>query len=285
MNVESPKYSLSPTENGLGIKVTNSNNVEVISNALISKVGRKITMSEKITRGSRRAKKYPFWDKLWMNASDVNVKSDKDHLDVKCVFFSDSITDDSITIARQTQGNVKMTFDDSGIINVDYDFTAEGKGVSVEAGYGLLLPKSMNNVRWLGNGPYASYPSKEKLSEYGVWQMNRDDIYFPGNRMHVDAIVVTDSVGNGFIIFTDDANISFERYEEGLLISHNCWQTTAFNKHRWPDGIKELSDIDLKGQFSILPITSDWSPKLRLIFGEPTKSVAVNKPYYHSYDQ
>lgn len=286
LNVKSENYVLQPVDNGNGIKVINGDGVEVISDALISKVGRKVTITEQITRKSRRVKKYPFWEKMWMPATSVEIKrSDKNVLDMGCVFVSDSVETAGVKSARKIEGQVKMTFDENGIINVDYDFTAEGEGASVEAGYGLLLPETMCNFRWLGNGPYASYPSKDRLSEYGVWQMNSDDIYFPGNRMHVDALMVTDSNGNGFVMFMNDANVSFERHKEGLLVSHNCWQTSAFNKHTWPEGIKSLSDVELKGHFSIMPVTAEWSPKLRSLFGAPEKSVPLNKPYYHSYDQ
>lgn len=286
LSVKSPLYSFVPDENGLGFKILNSNGIEIISQALISKVGRKITITDNITRNSRRAKKYPFWDKLWITPSSLNLNhSDKKGLDMNLVFFSDSLHNDTLDIGRQTLGNVKMTFEDNGIINIDYNFKAEGPGASVEAGYGLLLPHNLTNFRWLGNGPYASYPSKDRLSEFGVWNMNSDDIYFPGNRMHVNALLVTDNEGNGFVMFTDDANVSFERYKDGLLVSHNCWQTSAFNKHTWPEGIKDLSEVELTGHFSILPLTPDWNDKLRTLFGEPAKSIPANKPYYHSYDQ
>lgn len=284
-SVVTDSYNLDITPDN-GMRLTNSNGKEIISDGLISKVGRKITMTDKITRGSRRVKKYPFWDKLWMKASNLDIKKlSKNEMELSGVFASDTVVTDSSTVVRRTEGTVKLTFTSNGWIDVEYDLNAIGEGASVEAGYGLLLPAGMDVVRWLGNGPYASYPSKDRLSEYGVWQMHSDDIYFPGNRMHVNAAVVSDNEGNGFVLLTDDANVSFERYEEGILISHNAWQTSAFNKHTWPEGITLLQDINLKGKFSIMPVTGEWSPKMRELFGESTKNVPVNAPYFHSYDQ
>lgn len=34
--------------------------------------------------------------------------------------------------------------------------------------------------RWIGRGPYAGYPGKERLSDFGLWHLNHEDLYFRG---------------------------------------------------------------------------------------------------------
>jgi hypothetical protein len=100
----------------------------------------------------------------------------------------------------------------------------------LEAGLSFIAPAEAASFRWLGAGPYAGFPGKDMLNEFGRHHLNREDLYFQGNRRQVDAALLARSNGSGLALLGSDMDISVERVDEGTTFSHNACSSTEF----WP---------------------------------------------------
>lgn len=94
--------------------------------------------------------------------------------------------------------------------------------VLTELGVAFLLDKDIDRVQWVGQGPFAAYPGRSQANRYGFWALHKDDLYFEGNRMGVDAALLTDSLGNGLLLVCGGASVNFEQTDRGLVLTVNA---------------------------------------------------------------
>ena len=161
----------------------------------------------------------------------------------------------------------------------------QGRGITIEAGLAFRLPPGIKTFRWLGDGPYAAYPQRSLAAEYGVWALSVDDLYFPGNRRHVDLALFTDRAGAGYLLVLDQADLAVERQEGGLVVGINSVVGSPFNKARMAHGAKETNGLKISGTVTIIPVSSNWSSSLRDLFGDPSVQPKPFVPFTNSYDQ
>jgi beta-galactosidase len=185
-------------------------------------------------------------------------------------------------------GYVDYQFSDKGYITVSYCFSPDSaqKVYTLETGISFLLPASFTEFRWIGEGPYASYPGKSKLNQFGFYHLTAKDIYFQGNRTKVEVAVLSDRNGNGLLLLADKANLAVEQTPEGILLSHNAYVSGRFNKGDMPELLYSFETIrEIAGSFLIIPLTDQWPAVLKSWFGQPDKGVVPFAPFYNSYDQ
>ena len=187
---------------------------------------------------------------------------------------------------QYVDGTIDIEYAENGVANIRYELTAHGEGESTECGLSIKTNQKEGIFRWIGNGPYASYPGKNMLSDFGVWQLTSNDLYFPGNREDVECAFFTSNYADGFVIVPETSkNIAIERYPEGIVISHNTHVAGQFNKNIWPEKTIKLDNAKISGAFTLIPQTSNWPVSLQNYFGAPTEVVKSFTPFYHSYDQ
>lgn len=245
-----------------------------VRNNVYARVGKKMTMSEQYVE----SKEKKLWSKRIIPCTKASIASASgDSLMVECLFVCDS--------THHVGGHITFRRAIDGGIQVHYRLKAEGKGVATETGLSFLMPDA-KSVRWMGNGPYAAYPSKSQLSEFGFWQLNTDDIYFPGNRQSVSVMMLSDANGKGWVVIPEDKakNMALERYPQGIIVSHNAMVARPYNKFTRPKYIN-LDDTVVEGRFNLVAIDGNWSQQLQELFGKPVKQVNSIAPFYHSYDQ
>lgn len=151
-----------------------------------------------------------------------------------------------------------------------------------ELGVAYLMSPRFDRVQWIGKGPYATYPGRKQAGRYGFWALQKDDIYFEGNRMNCDAVWVSDSEGNGVVFECDGGNVSFEQTDRGIVITVNAavsgqgpkFARTAFGV--WSDKTPEKT-----GSFRMYATRSGSIPKP---FAEPKSVKAPFKPFLTQYD-
>lgn len=97
------------------------------------------------------------------------------------------------------EGEIVCT-ETNGAYLVRYSFCRDAAWDSAEAGVCFDLPKETTEFRWQGMGPYEAYPKRDLLVDFGVWHLNKDDLYFPGNRPQVTAAIVCDKSGAGYLV-------------------------------------------------------------------------------------
>ena len=279
--VVSDKYSFNLVKDFSNFQIKNKKGNIIISEGLYAKVGRKPSLSERASKTSKRSKHlHTLWDQHLLSAPKNEIKDfNSNHLLVNSVYMVDSVTQ------KVVEGEIEYRFSDE-YVDINYSMLPKGDGESVEAGVSFLIPASFTEFRWIGKGPYEAYPGKERLSEFGFYHISSEDLYFPGNRQNVDCAIFSDKRGNGFALIADRANISVERSEKGIVVSHNAFITGRWNKYTWPTNMLDFKDGKiLSGKFTIVPLTENWPSTICELFGNPTKVAVPFKPFYDSYDQ
>ncbi len=197
------------------------------------------------------------------------------------------------------RGEYKLLVTHSGAIEVSYNYVpVKATGEVLEAGFALAVPAAQSEFRWLGQGPYAGYPGKDRLSEYGIFHLNRQDLYFPGNRRGVEFASLANPSGTGVLL----ADWKGAQAPRGMTVDmENVNDTTVFSHLALVPGerssneggenvdvssrIKAESIKSIAGQFTLLPLGADWPEPLTKWIGSPYTRVETKKPFLRSYDQ
>lgn len=252
----------SVTERLLSSGVGSASPFDYIQRGPLMRVGRKSTIAEDITTKGKRLTKY---------LMDIKSK-DKSHY----VYENDSIKISGIVNCTKYKKTVK----------VDYKLIPEkSKNLLLETGLAFLLDKNLSKVQWIGYGPYASYPGKMCSNSYGFHSMQEGDLYFEGNRMGVDAAIVTDDNGNGIMIICKDGKINFEQTDKGIVLTYNSYVSGLGPKSGlthyavYADKLKEIS-----GSFYLCKINSMDILKLKGLFVNPQQVKKVFNPFRSQYD-
>jgi len=266
------------------VKLENSKTKQLLMEGPFARVGRKNTLSSLATNLRKDSA-----SKLinWFPNTLKNLESSVERISpntLKCKYKFERIDKKGEFI----EGSVTFKLSGSGWIDVEYNFTpVNATGYLLEAGISFQVPAGFSEMRWVGDGPYPSYPGKSMLDEFGFYHMNCEDMNFQGNRSNVELMLMTDKDGNGFAITGKAANIAIERTSEGLLFSHNALVSGRYNKNSEPDQIYKAGEVKaISGNFSIIPVNGrETPPILQKLFGNLTRKAIPFRPFYHSYDQ
>jgi len=184
-------------------------------------------------------------------------------------------------------GAYTLEIDGKGAIAVSYAYRPLAPGAVVsEAGLSLVAPAGIGEFRWIGQGPYAGYPGKDQLNEFGVYHLNRADLRFQGNRRQTELAVLSDAAGAGFALALPAADVAVERHGARTLLSHNAVIGGLGNKGTQPETIVALDKVgEISGRFMLLPLTGAWPAALQGWVGAPGAAGEVLQPFFHSYDQ
>ncbi len=271
------------------VQLKNKNNQIIISD-FFARVGRKPTMASIATTTSKRTKDmFSIWTPHILKSETSKIKT----LNSEVLVLQNTYTADTAFTGKLKEPNprsmtseIQYTVNMNGVISVNYKLEPKGGGVITESGLSLLIPSILTEFRWVGKGPFASYPGKNKLSEFGIYYLNSNDLYFPGNRQEVDCAVFTDKQGNGFALISDGADISVERNDKGLVVSHNAITTGCYDKYIWPADIRHVnSNTSIEGELKIVPLSANmWPEVIKDLFIDLEGYKGFYQPYFRSYD-
>ncbi|TWI69513.1 beta-galactosidase [Pseudoduganella lurida] len=189
--------------------------------------------------------------------------------------------------AEGYRGGYQLAIDARGAIAVRYEFTVEAKaGTLSEAGLSLVAPAGLDEFRWIGQGPYAGYPGKDRLNEFGLFHLHRTDLRFQGNRRGTSLALLTTAAGAGFALASAPADVAVERSGAGALLSHNALIAGLGNKGTAPETTLPLGahPTRVAGSFTLLPLDDAWPAPLTRWFGA-AGATDIFRPFLHSYDQ
>lgn len=269
-------------DNKTGMVILKNNGLLSIADGPYARMGRKTTMSEQATTAKSTSDNFPVWQPHLLTAPEVSVES----ITANKIVVNYSYQRGN-GIGQFINGKVEYIISDSGRIDVHYRFVPKNaKGTALEAGISFLLPASLTEFRWIGKGPYPAYPGKNRLDEFGFYHLNSADINYQGNREDVDIAILSDNKGNGFALIASNSNIAVENSSKGVVISQNAYVSGRFNKGSNPEHNVHVESLkEISGDFSIVPLQSNWPLNLRQLFGDPSHVVVPFKPFYNSYDQ
>ena len=175
----------------------------------------------------------------------------------------------------------------NGTIKIHYDYVpTKAKGHFSEAGLSVVLPSELTEFRWIGQGIYAGYPGKDRLNEFGLFHLNREDLRFQGNRRETELALLTTPAGAGVALATNAADVAVERHDDQTLLSHNAVISGLGNKGAPPETFVDVDKTPhLSGSFTLVLLEEAWPTMLGRWFGKPAAAREVFRPFYHSYDQ
>ena len=90
-----------------------------------------------------------------------------------------------------------------------------------------MVPSTTSEFRWLGQGPYAGYPGKDWLNEFGSFHLNRQDIRFQGNRRGTQVAILSNPAGAGLALLGGNLDVAVENTAEGIVLSRECIDVRA----------------------------------------------------------
>ncbi len=186
------------------------------------------------------------------------------------------------------EGTIRYALDCRGWMHIQYHFRPRnGTGVLLEAGVSFVVAKELTQMRWIGLGPFPSFPDKDALDQFGIYQLANADLYFQGNRGCVQTAIFSDRTGKGLMLVCRDGDVAVENVSDGIMISHNALVSSRFNKFVKPlHGVRAADTREFGGRFAIRLIREqDWRDLLQEVFGNPLHNVEPFCPFYHSYDQ
>lgn len=190
-------------------------------------------------------------------------------------------------VSEGLAGGYELAISPNGAIEVSYDFApVNASGILSEAGLSMVAPSGLGEFRWIGQGPYAGYPGKDKLNEFGLYHLNREDLYFQGNRRGTELAMLTTARGAGFAIAMSKGDVAAERDGERTVLSHNALIGSLGNKGTSAEQNVELDKASrIAGIFTLVPVGHRWPAALARWFGKPAGAKQVFRPFLHSYDQ
>ena len=234
-----------PSFSVIGTKGTNTD-----TPSFLVRVGRKTTMAELIKVGDKRIERY------LQPVGNPYVKAD-----------------------------IKTKKCPDGSLAVNYTLTPDtttDRFLS-EIGVAWLLPKEIDHVQWLGMGPLASYPGRCKANNYNIWSLHKDDLYFEGNRMGIDAAFFSDKDGNGILVVGDSLNMNFEQTDRGIVVTVNAavsGQGPKFARTAFP--VTSKNTDTLQGSFRICAVKdNELPPAMSYLLSQPKTPF---KPFLTQYD-
>ena len=220
--------------------------------SFLVRVGRKATMAELIKVGDKRIERY------LQPVGNPYVKAD-----------------------------IKTKKCPDGSLAVNYTLTPDtttDRFLS-EIGVAWLLPKEIDHVQWLGMGPLASYPGRCKANNYNIWSLHKDDLYFEGNRMGIDAAFFSDKDGNGILVVGDSLNMNFEQTDRGIVVTVNAavsGQGPKFARTAFP--VTSKNTDTLQGSFRICAVKdNELPPAMSYLLSQPTTPFKPFKTQYDTY--
>ena len=135
-------------------------------------------------------------------------------------------------------GEFTLTIAEAGTIAVTYAFTPlNATGTFLEAGLAVVGEPAASEFRWIGDGPYAGYPGKDRLNEIGTHHLSREDLHFQGNRRNVEVAMLVDPAGKGFLVASQPTDLAVENTAAGIVLSQNAVVSGRGNKGGGPENL------------------------------------------------
>ena len=267
---------------------TEKDGINLLNSVVCARTGRNPNMADVTVHDKYFAETGDyFWDPWTLKPEyiDATIKTEKGKYNISA---TETFLRGKNFPGQKLKGDFQYTITKAGELQIAYELTPERvSGFFLEAGISLVLPKVINNFYWLGDGPYASYPDKKNLNDFGIHKMHKNDIHFNGNRANVEIAILTDDEGNGLAVLSDSKNISVELNNGQIVVSQNVFLSGLGNKKNIPSQIIRAEDVfQLKGVLKIIPLQkSSWPETLRKIFCEQGIQLPKPfKPFYYSYD-
>ena len=188
---------------------------------------------------------------------------------------------------RQVRADIRRQPVEAGGEQISFTLTPDSADLfRAELGLAFLLDAHIDRVQWMGQGPFASYPGRHQANRYGLWAKQQGDLYFEGNHGGIDAVLLTDSLGNGLLVVGDSLDINFEQTDRGIVLTVNAavaGQGPKFRRTAFPATPRPTDTVS--ATFRIYPISAGrWPAALQQFFLPAATVPAPFRPFVTQYD-
>lgn len=239
-----------------GLDVRTADPMELVQDGVLVRIGRKATMAEKLKVADKRYEPY------LMRVTEEEDESSPVRME----------------LVKEVCGNAHK-------YSVSLSPKPGDRFLS-ELGVGFLLDSKIDRVQWIGRGFIPTYPGRFRGADYGFWALHKDDLYFEGNRMGVDAVILTDEQGEGVLLVCNSGNVSFEQTDRGIVLSYNLavsGQGPKSSRTKFPVLADKVGTVS--GEFYLYRLESGRYPALlEQLFVKAENVPAAFKPYQTQYD-
>jgi len=246
--------------------------ISFIRDNVFARVGRKPTICETATVQGSQGKTHHIPSQFLLPCTQISAEGKQSY---RVSFGNDTIS---------LSGIITITPREDHALEVKYELSADVDCETTETGLTICLKGQQYQMRWIGKGPYANYPGKDLLSEFGVWKINESDLYFPGNRQQTRLLVVADGQSS-LAVLPRSGNVCFERIGQNTAISVSRSVSSAFNKNVWPTQTQSLKGAVIADSFVVAALSDDSDAAMQHLFGADIHNVKTINPFYNSYDQ
>jgi beta-galactosidase len=243
--------------------------------------GRKFTLADELCHA-----KSPLWSgKLVTTEAELQLRSGQVEggieLTVRGTYHRAEAPEETVT------GGFRLLVTPAGAIEVTYDYAlARATGGLLEAGLEMVVPAAQTELRWLGPGPYAGYPGKDRLNEFGLYRLSREDHRFQGNRREIELALLSSPAGKGVLVAGPKMDLALENRAAETLLSHNALVAGRGNKNVFPETKLDASEIkNIAGKFTLVPLAAGWPPAIQRWFAPVAGPGPIEQPFFRSYDQ
>jgi len=279
VRIDTPQWSLHVQRSSGEVRIADRAGKLLVA-GIYPHIGRKQTMAEALS-----APKRVLWSGSLLNRLESPVIDVRPSARGVVIAVSGRYRHDDWP-GQVLDGGYRLSIGTSGAIELEYDFALPADAVLSEAGLSLLAPAGLSEFRWIGQGPYAGYPGKDRLTELGMYHLSRADLHFQGNRRGTELAMLTAASGEGVALALAPGDVAVERLLEQTLLSHNALIGGLGNKGTVPEQTLELrAGARITGAFTMLPLSAQWPGRLTALFGKARPARHVFAPFYHSYDQ
>jgi beta-galactosidase len=159
----------------------------------------------------------------------------------------------------------------SGFIDLDYTLSPlNANGNFLNLGLAFRLMKEMDEMTWIGDGPYNSYPGQTDAAEYGIWNIKPKSVtdprsrYYDGNRTNVGLAYITGDAGSEICFLNNGYTASLEESNGGeiflqILLSSGKGKKTGGMLTLLPVEADKIQTV--KGGLTIIPVEADRRPE------------------------
>ncbi len=241
----------------------------LLKNGLLLRVGRPVTMGLDQRRTG-------LWPVYIVKPSKVKVKRTNDGYSLQCRWVNPQDEQNffvgNIHIATDRQGTVDMTYSISPSDSI--------KGHFYDLGITFSLPIEYTDVKWIGKGPFSHTPDKTEYNHRAVWQLNKDDLRFYGNRGEADILgVFTEDASHQLTLASDGGNMMLENIGGSIHLTDEIYVGTYGTKFKGPQKLELEKGAKFKGRIVLKYNAFDVNAQ---VFGAFSPAVKEN-PYMESY--
>ena len=134
-----------------------------------------------------------------------------------------------------------------------------------EAGLSFIVPKTLDHIGWLGDGPHPSYPGMERLSFPGFFNLAPIESIAPGNRRRIQALVLANDSGFGLGLLLWNGDAAWKQTPDGTEIRINAAVAgvgSGGDLTRFSISPEELTQRKHPTVFRLVPIVPGKTPRL-----------------------